>query len=218
MAKKLGYARCSTSEARQDIAIQLDALLSAGVSEENIYWEYASGSKDDRKQLQRLLDDAEEGDEIVAVEISRLARSVQKLVEIVDIVQERKLCLTILNSITLDCRPGKEADPATLAMVQMMGVFAELERSMLSERVKAGMKRSRKKVGRPHLTAERLPAIFWKDYFLWKRGDMTKAQIGRDLKVSRMTVERYINLAETAPEEKKKRPKARKAETKGNTL
>ena len=53
----LGYARCSLNESRQDISRQKRELHALGVKEDkHIYWEYESGVKDDRAELQKLLD------------------------------------------------------------------------------------------------------------------------------------------------------------------
>ena len=71
-----GYARCSTNEERQDIDRQKRELFSLGVTDDKyIYWEYESGTKDDRAELQKLLDIISEGDTIATTEVSRLTRS-----------------------------------------------------------------------------------------------------------------------------------------------
>lgn len=85
-----GYARCSLSENRQDIKRQTRELIAMGVKEENIYWEYESGTKDDRVQLNRLMNVVKEGDSITSLEVSRLTRSTQKLCEIIKEVQQKK--------------------------------------------------------------------------------------------------------------------------------
>ena len=52
-----GYARCSTNEERQDIDRQKRELYTLGVTDDKyIYWEYESGTKDDRTELQKLMD------------------------------------------------------------------------------------------------------------------------------------------------------------------
>lgn len=57
-----GYARCSTDDSKQDINRQKRELKSLGcVDEKNIYWEYESGTKADRIELNRLLDKAQAG-------------------------------------------------------------------------------------------------------------------------------------------------------------
>ena len=69
----LGYARCSLNETRQDISRQKRELHALGVKEDkHIYWEYESGVKDDRAELQKLLDTVKEGDTIITTEVSRL--------------------------------------------------------------------------------------------------------------------------------------------------
>ena len=93
---KYGYARCSTSEERQDINRQKRDLMALGVDDEkNIYWEYESGSKADRPEFSKLLDIVKPGDTILATEVSRLTRSTKQLCEVLDIVKERKLKLII---------------------------------------------------------------------------------------------------------------------------
>ena len=66
-----GYARCSTNEERQDIGRQKRELYTLGVTDDKyIYWEYESGIKDDRAELQKLLDIVSEGDTIATTEVS----------------------------------------------------------------------------------------------------------------------------------------------------
>lgn len=195
-----GYARCSTSEERQDIDRQKRELRAAGVPDDQIYWEYESGAKNDRVELDRMLSAAKEGDTIVTTEVSRLARSTQKLCEILEEVKDRKMCLQIIGSMTLDCRPGKETDPATVAMLQVMGAFAELERAMISARVKSGLQNARAKghmPGRPATTADSIPASFYKYYSRYKRGDIGKTELAKLYGCSRTTSNKYIKLIES---------------------
>ena len=130
-----GYARCSTNEERQDIDRQKRELFSLGVTEDKyIYWEYGSGIKDDRAELQKLLDVIVEGDTIATTEVSRLTRSTKHLCEILQIVQDKKIILNIGGSFVVDCSQGK-MDPMTEGMIKMWGVFAEMERNIISQRV-----------------------------------------------------------------------------------
>ena len=107
-----GYARCSTDESRQDIDRQKRELYAMGVKEDKqIYWEYESGSKENRAELMKLLDVIREGDTIVATEVSRLTRSTKQLCEILQIVQEKKIRL-LIGSFSVDCR-SENIDPMT---------------------------------------------------------------------------------------------------------
>ena len=72
-----GYARCSTSESKQDINRQVKELKAAGAEE--IYLEYEHGDKKIKPQQQQMLDQAQAGDTIITLEVSRLARSTQQL-------------------------------------------------------------------------------------------------------------------------------------------
>ena len=68
-----GYARCSTNEDKQDIQRQVRELKAAGA--EQVYLEYEHGDSAVKEQLSSLLDEANAGDTILTLEVSRLARS-----------------------------------------------------------------------------------------------------------------------------------------------
>lgn len=194
-----GYARCSTNEERQDIDRQKRELYSLGVTENKyIYWEYESGMKTDRAELQKLLDLVKKGDTIVTTEVSRLTRSTKHLCEILQTVQDKKIILNIGGSFVVDCSKG-EMDPMTEGMVKMWGVFAEMERNIISQRVKSGMKNAvakGKKLGRPKVTKDNLPDKFWKYYSLYKKNDLNITDFAKVMDASRTTIYNYILLAE----------------------
>jgi len=192
-----GYARCSTDETKQDINRQKRELKALGVSDDkNIYWEYESGTKTDRIQLQRLFDVVKPGDTIVTTEVSRLTRSTAHLCEILQDVQDKQLILNIGGSFKVDCSKG-EMDPMTEGMVKMWGVFAEMERNIISQRVKSGMANAKskgKKIGRPQVTADSLPPKFIQKYPQYKCGDLSITEFAAILKCSRTTIYKYIHL------------------------
>ena len=191
-----GYCRCSTNEGMQDINRQVRELKAAGAEE--VYLEYAHGDAAVKQQLAALLAVAQAGDEILVLEISRLARSTMQLCGIIDTVKEKRLCLRVLGSITVDCRSGT-LDPATEAFCKIAGVFAELELQLIRARVRSGMANARAKgaaIGRPKTTKEDIPAIFYKHYPSYKSGNMNKAEFARICAVSRSTLYKYIALVE----------------------
>ena len=116
-----GYARCSTNEKQQDISRQIRELRRMGA--EQVFDEYESGSKTDRMKLQALLDIVQQGDTIIALEVSRITRSTQQLCEIITFAKEKQIKL-ILGTFIVDCT--KPLDPMSEGMLKMMGVFAEL--------------------------------------------------------------------------------------------
>ena len=116
-----GYARCSTNEELQDIDRQKRELRSLGITNDKyIYCEYEFGTKDNRVELQKLLDVVSEGDTITTTEVSRLTRSKKHLCEILQIVKDKHLILDIGGSFRVDCSKG-EMDPMTAGMVKMWG-------------------------------------------------------------------------------------------------
>lgn len=195
-----GYARCSTSEDRQDIDRQIRELKQLGATDETIYKEYESGTKADRTEMNKLLTVIRGGDTIVVTEVSRITRSTKQLCDVIELCKKKKLKLIIKDSITIDCTSGT-LDPMTNAFLQMSGVFAELERNIISDRVKSGLENARAKgktLGRQKTTVEDIPAAFKRYYKEYEKGAFTKAELSRLTQLSRPTVDKYIALIKKA--------------------
>ena len=191
-----GYSRCSTNEGKQDINRQVRELKAAGA--EMIYMEYEHGDAKVKSQQQTMFAEAEAGDTIIALEVSRLARSTQQLCEIIEIIRQKHLRLMIVGSITLDCRNG-QADPMSEAFLQMAGVFSQLELAMIRSRVRSGMANARakgKQIGRPQVGKEDIPATFLRHYPSYKSGHLNVSELARVCDISRTTVYKYIGLLE----------------------
>ena len=189
-----GYARCSTNEDKQDINRQVRELKDAGAHE--IYLEYEHGDAAVKQQLNELLEKAAPGDKILTLEISRLARSTKQLCDIIETVKEKRLCLQVVGSITVDCTAGA-LDPMTNAFIQMSGVFAELELRIIRERVRSGMANAKAKgtpIGRPRTTKENIPAIFYKHYPSYASGSMNVSEFARICKLSRKSIYKYLGI------------------------
>lgn len=189
-----GYARCSTTEAKQDINRQIRDLKVAGAEE--IVFEYEHGDTKVKLQQAEMFERARTEDTIIVLEVSRLARSTQQLCEIIDRVRTKHLRLIIVGSITLDCRNG-QADPMSEAFLQMAGVFSQLELAMIRARVKSGMQNAKakgKKIGRPQLTKDDIPTIFFKHYPTYVAGNMNVSELARVCGLSRPTIYKYIDL------------------------
>lgn len=189
-----GYARCSTNESKQDIDRQVRELKMAGA--DKIFLEYRHGDSAVKEQLSILLECACDGDEILALEVSRLARSTKQLCEIIEVVKAKKLRLHIKGSIDVDCTNG-EIDPMTNAFIQMSGVFAELELLMTRQRVKSGMANAKAKgvsIGRPPLSADDIPQVFFRHYPSYKAGNLNISELARVCDLSRTTVYKYIKI------------------------
>jgi DNA invertase Pin-like site-specific DNA recombinase len=114
-----------------------------------------SGAKgrDKRPEFDRLLRDAAQRkfDMVMAWSVDRLGRSLQDLVSFLTELHALHINL-FLHQQGLDT-----TTPAGKAMFQMMGVFAEFERAMIAERVRAGLRRAKdegKRLGRPRIAPE----------------------------------------------------------------
>ncbi len=103
----------------------------------------------------------------------------------------------MLGNFVVDCT--KELDPMTEGMLKMMGVFSELERNITSQRVKSGMQNARAKgkiIGRPPVTANDIPNIFYKHYPKYKSGSLNKKELSRLCSLSYPTIYKYIRIVE----------------------
>ena len=191
---RYGYARCSTNEKKQDINRQIRELKEAGAQE--IIFEYEHGDSVVKEELDALFDKVQQGDEIIVLEVTRLARSTKQLCEIIEIVCQKKIKLIIVGSITVDCTKG-ELDPMTNAFVQISGVFAELELRIIRARVRSGMANAKAKgsqIGRPKLEADGIPPIFYRHYPAFKNGQLNISEFARVCDMSRTTIYKYLEM------------------------
>ena len=132
---QLGYARVSTDD--QDASLQVEALKTAGV--QKIYIEKASGGRWDRQELHKLLENIREGDVVVVWKLDRLSRSLRDLLNILHQLEEKGAGFKSLTE-SIDT-----VSPAGKMLAQILGSFAEFEKSMLRERTMAGLKAARNK-------------------------------------------------------------------------
>lgn len=189
-----GYARCSTNETKQDISRQIRELKANGA--EKIFLEYEHGDAVVKKELEKLFEIVVAGDTIIVLEVPRLARSTKQLCEIIELVKIKQIKLVIVGSITVDCTGGR-LDPMSNAFIQMSGVFAELELGMIRERVKSGVANARAKgikLGRPELTKDDIPAIFYRHYPAYVSGELNISELARVCDMSRTTIYKYIKF------------------------
>ena len=83
------------------------------------------------------------------------------------------------------------------AFIQMSGVFAELELGMIRERVRSGMANAKAKgvrIGRPQMTKDDIPQIFYRHYPAYLSGDLNVSELARVCELSRNTVYTYIDI------------------------
>ena len=187
-----GYARCSTTETRQDIDRQIRELRAAGAVK--IWTEYEHGDAETKERQAAMFEATRPGDTVIVTEATRIARSVRQLCGVMETVRAKQLRLQIIGSICLDCR-ADAPDPMTVAFLQISGVFAELELSMIRARVRSGMANARAKgkhIGRPPVTAEGIPDSFFRYFSKYQAGEINMSELARLAQISRPTAYRYV--------------------------
>lgn len=184
----LGYARVSTKG--QSPELQVDALHAAGCTE--IFTDLAaSGTQASRPQLNELLTRVAAGDELVVWKLDRLGRNTKNLLELLDELEARGVHFrSLTEGITTTGAMGR-------AMATIMAAFTQLERDQLSERTRAGLAAAARKgrhPGRPAVTkdTDRVTQA-WQ----YREAGMNPEEIGKLLSISKSTVYRYLELAQS---------------------
>ena len=188
MGELLGYMRVSTKEQKFDL--QHDALLATGVTERYLYQDVASGAKQARPGLAACLKALHPGDTLVVWKLDRVARSLLHLLEIMQDLQERQVRLQILEGV------GAQMNPATSEgklFLSMLGAFAEFERTLIRERVVAGLVAARER-GHKGGRRPKLSAAQQREVQVLARGGMKITEIAAKFHCSRHTV--YAALAQ----------------------
>ena len=100
----IGYARISKADGSQSLDLQRDALREAGVSDDAIYQDQASGQREDRPGLAAFLKAARQGDVIVVWRLDRLGRNLRHLVNLVQDLNDRDIGIRVLAISTGLCK------------------------------------------------------------------------------------------------------------------
>ena len=183
--QRVGYKRVSSAD--QNPARQLE-----GVQLDRTFTDKVSGKNTDRPQLQEMLAYIREGDTVFVHSLDRLACNLVDLHDIVKAITDKKASVTFVSeSLTFT---GDDAALSVL-LLQVLGAFAQFQRMIIREAQREGIaiaKREGVYKGRKKaLTTDDVATV-------QKRisaGD-SKAQIARDLGVSRKTLYGYLNAAE----------------------
>lgn len=185
MADILGYARVSTDG--QNLDRQIDALMAAGVTKKHLYCEKMTGTKSDRPELNRLINDLETGDTVIIADLTRISRSTKDLLEIVDKIKNKGAYIKSLKDTWLDTTSN---NPYNDFLLTVMSGLSQLERDLISQRTKEGLvsaKARGRNGGRPSKQNEKAEMVM----ALYDSG-MKIADIVRNTELSRSTVNRII--------------------------
>ena len=154
---RIGYMRVSTSGDRQVLDLQRDALIAAGVDARHLFEDRVTGSRGDRVGLTKALAFLKPGDCLVVWKLDRLGRSLPHLLATVTALKNRGIAFRSLTEQMDTTTPQGEF------LFHIFGSLAQFERSLIQERVQAGLAAARRRGrhgGRPTaLDTEKLAAV-----------------------------------------------------------
>ena len=148
--------------------------------------EKVSGKDTKREQLQLMLDFVREGDEIYILDFSRLSRSVQDLLNIIELLNKKKVKLVSLKE-NLDT-----STPTGKLMLTVIGAISEFERMNTLDRQRGGIaiaKREGKYKGRKAMELDNWEEV----YSSWKKGEITATAASNLLGINRGTFYNKVN-------------------------
>lgn len=193
VGQRVGYVRVSS--ATQNTARQLEGMVLDRTFEDKL-----SGKSMDRPELEAMLAYVRTGDEIVCHSLDRLARNLDDLRRLVQRLTKAGVKVTFVKEGLVFTG---EDSPISMLMLNMMGAFAEFERSLILERQREGIEIAKKagvyKGRQPSLNAAQAAQ-------LRARADMgePKAALAREYKISRETLYKYLRSPENPFKPKRK--------------
>lgn len=182
---KFGYARVSTHD--QNLNLQVDALRKDGCEE--IFQEVASGSKMDRPELTKLLNQIRKGDVITIWKLDRLGRSLKHFLSLTSDLLKKGVNLKSLNDpIDTTCSQGR-------LVFNIFASLAEFERDLIIERTQAGLNaaRSRGRLGgRPKGLSDEAKKKAVAAEALYNERKLGVNEIGKNLSICKATLYSYL--------------------------
>lgn len=185
----VGYARISSPE--QSFDLQIDALEKAGCKK--IFKEVVSGAKAERKALNDALEYVRKGDTLVVWRLDRLGRSLLHLIEVINGLHKRKVGFkSLVDAIDTQTATGQ-------FFFHVTGAFAELERNLIRERTRAGLKAARargRSGGRPKAID---PKTFQMALEIYNSKTTTVGEMCKRLGIAKRTFYRHLELHNQRP-------------------
>lgn len=179
--QKIGYARVSTT--RQNLDSQLDALKQAGCRK--IFADKTSGMTETRQEWDRLIEYLRAGDMLIVAELSRMTRSLTHLLQVVTVLEEKKVELVSL-------RENIDTSTATgRCFLSIMGAIAQMERELKAERAAAGRAAAKargKTGGRPRTDPDKLEQA----RILYENSGKTAAEVCKSVGIGKRTLFAYL--------------------------
>ena len=198
------YSRVSTEDQSLDRQLEATAKyaqsrLDAELADLRSYTDKSTGTNTERSGYQEMIDHLDEIDAVVVNSVSRISRSIRDLDRTVDQFEKEDTDLHIINEGFV-IKPN-DSDPYQRAMLQLLGVFAELEASMIQQRTREGIAARQADDdyhhGRPPFGFEKDNGqLIEADNFdhvvtvleMVDKGNMSKRQAAKELNTSRPTI------------------------------
>lgn len=184
---KVGYVRVSSNDQN---TLRQEVLMNE-LQVERVYIEKITGATKNRPELEAMLDFVREGDIVIVESISRFARNTKDLLELVDILDHKKVQF-ISKKETIDT-----STPAGKFMLTIFGAVAQLEREYIKERQREGIeiaKQQGKYKGRKKI---KRPANWEEVYSQWKTREVTGAAAMKMLGLKRNTFYKFLKEYES---------------------
>jgi DNA invertase Pin-like site-specific DNA recombinase len=211
--KTTAYLRVSTGS--QDLANQKLAVLDYARQKRFAIDRFVEAQASSRKgpaerRVEELLSSLEAGDRLVVSELSRLGRSLGQVIQFVDELVKRKVRFVAIKE---DIRFEGKQDLQTKVMIALFGLFAEVERDLISERTKEGLVAARARgrlLGRPKgsLGTSKLDGKEGEIRKLLEK-EVSKRSLAKIMDVSPTDLRHFIRTRKLAPEDPKENSKSR---------
>jgi DNA invertase Pin-like site-specific DNA recombinase len=186
----LGYMRVSKADGSQVLDLQQDALRAAGVGQDRIYEDLATGRHDARPGLEACLKALRQGDTLVVWKLDRLGRNLRHLVTLVEDLRQREVGFHVLTG------QGAQIDTTTANGRLVFGIFAalaEFEADLIRERTRAGLAAARARGrhgGRPR---KMTPAVLRMVMAALADRTTNATEVAQHLGINRTTLYLYVN-------------------------
>lgn len=191
---KYGYMRVSTAD-KQEFTRQEYVLKDYSI--DRIYEEKISGTKKacGRKEFEKLLEQLRQGDEVYFESMSRMARSIQDLIDTTNYIVKTKKAKVIFIKENLSIGGDSGMDAMSALVFNIMGSFAQFERDIIADRTKQALQAKKQQgvvLGRPKTIADDIRA---KVVTLKKLGK-TYRQIANETGLGLSSISRIIHEVE----------------------
>lgn len=165
-------------------------FLFKDVQVDKVYKDVISGAKRERPELDKMLNELEEGDVVYIASIDRLSRSTKDLLDIVNIIRDKGAYLVSIKDSWLDTR---QSNPMSEFLLTVMGAMGQLERDMITARIQEGVKAAQArgvKFGRPRGWSKEVQ----KAVKMYLKGGKSMREVEKLTGVSRSTISKALKV------------------------